>query len=74
MSLRDMLIKFNMLSINQTAAQIKLQEPRKASSDHEYLISLQRKNQRGGEEPREAQDTSRKQHLQEITERSGTGH
>ena len=50
-SVRDMLVKFVMLSINQTAAQIKLQDARKASSDNEYPINLKRNNQRGGVEP-----------------------
>ena len=40
-----------MLSINQTAAQITLQEVWKASLDNKYPINLKRKNQRGGDEP-----------------------
>ena len=37
-----MLKMFNMLPINQTSGQIKLQEMRKASRDADYSINLRR--------------------------------
>ena len=50
-SVKDMLEKFNMLSINQTMAEIKLLEAWKANRDEDYPIRLGREGRREGEEP-----------------------
>ena len=43
--IRDMLEKFDMLSVNQTAAQIKLTEAWKASNDEDYPIHMKKPEQ-----------------------------
>ena len=40
----DMLERFDMLSVNQLAAQIKLTEAWKAMNDKEYPVKLRREN------------------------------
>ena len=57
-STRDMLMKFQIISINQMSAQIKLQETWKASRDMSYPIELMRQWRRKGDEPMTSTRTS----------------
>ena len=50
-SIKDMLDKLNLLSIKQTAAQIKIQEAWKASKDPKYPINLMKTKTTGNEKP-----------------------
>ena len=50
-SVKDMLEKFDMLSINQTIAQIKIMEAWKANKDENYPIHMRGKERTEGEEP-----------------------
>ena len=50
-SVKDMLEKFDMLSINQTIAEIKITEAWKANRDEDYPIHLEKERRTEGEEP-----------------------
>ena len=50
-SVKDMLEKFDMLSINQTIAQIKIMEAWKANKDENYPVHMKRRERMEGEEP-----------------------
>ena len=55
-SVAEMLKKFDLLSVNQTSAQIKLTEAWKASRDRDFLIKLRNAE---GEEERDTERTVR---------------
>ena len=50
-NVKDMLEKFDMLSINQTLAQIKLLEAWKANKDGNYPIHMKKRERTEGDEP-----------------------
>ena len=61
-SVKDMLEKFNMLSINQTIAEIKVLEAWKANKDENYPIRLRRERRTEGDEPaRNTRATNRRE-------------
>ena len=60
-NVRDMLEKFDMLSVNQTLAQVKLLEAWKANKDENYPIHMKKKERTEKEEPSRNTKTSRKE-------------
>ena len=61
-SIKDMLDKFDLLSINQTLAQIKLTEAWKASKDVDYPIEMKpKKEPLGDTSTRQLRTTTRKE-------------
>ena len=60
-NVRDMLEKFDMLSISQTLAQIKFLEEWKVNKDENYPIHIKKKDRTEGEEPARNTRTSRKE-------------
>ena len=65
-----MLEKYDPLSINQTAAQIKLQEAQKANRDQDYPISLKRQGRPECEEQLETQDCPKEKNCKKEEEQA----
>ena len=60
-NIKDMLEKFDMLSVNQTAAQIKLTEAWKASQDPDYPVRLMENRKTENGENREVRTNTRRE-------------
>ena len=60
-SIKDMLEKQNLLSINQTSAQIKLTEARRASKDDTYPVKMKREPRQETENERTLRPGTRKE-------------